>query len=130
MPSRVMLASRVLRSSRPLASLAARPYSSKAEDFTRILNQLQDKNAKEQIRPSKPEAVDSVPVEQARGASEWKHMSKKDRNPYDEKTDTYGDKIIPEPYRNGIGGSVLGPRNPDRDLQVQLQMIFQYWLLV
>ncbi|KAK0749120.1 oxalate decarboxylase oxdC [Schizothecium vesticola] len=39
------------------------------------------------------------------------------RDPYDSAVDSIGRKLDPLPYRNGLGGSVLGPWNPDRARQ-------------
>ncbi|KAL2002884.1 hypothetical protein VTN02DRAFT_5670 [Thermoascus thermophilus] len=44
-------------------------------------------------------------------------ITKADRNPTDAKIDPYGTGIRPEPYRNGNGASILGPRNLDREKQ-------------
>lgn len=93
----------------------SRVYSSKAEDFRTILRQIQEKEA---AAERSQERGHGTRLEPKRATEGWRHMSKKDRDPYDKKVDTYGDKIIPEPYRNGLGGSVQGPQNPDRDLQV------------
>lgn len=38
-------------------------------------------------------------------------------DPYDRKHDTYGEHLQPLPVRNGLGTSVLGPVNKDRDRQ-------------
>lgn len=46
-----------------------------------------------------------------------KNITKDDRNPTDAKLDPYGTGIRPEPYRNGLGASILGPRNRDREKQ-------------
>ncbi|KAJ9231470.1 hypothetical protein DTO207G8_4720 [Paecilomyces variotii] len=46
-----------------------------------------------------------------------KTITKNDRNPTDAKLDPYGTGIRPEPYRNGLGASILGPRNRDREKQ-------------
>ncbi|KAK1750306.1 oxalate decarboxylase OxdC 1 [Echria macrotheca] len=39
------------------------------------------------------------------------------RDPLDSAVDSVGRKLDPLPYRNGLGGSVLGPWNPDRARQ-------------
>ncbi|KAF2016642.1 oxalate decarboxylase oxdD [Aaosphaeria arxii CBS 175.79] len=39
------------------------------------------------------------------------------RDPYDRKVDAIGRKLRPEPYRNGDGSTVLGPRNRGRERQ-------------
>ncbi|KAL1859318.1 hypothetical protein Plec18170_002434 [Paecilomyces lecythidis] len=46
-----------------------------------------------------------------------KKITKNDRNPTDAKIDPYGTGVRPEPYRNGLGASILGPRNRDREKQ-------------
>lgn len=79
------------------------------------MRQIQEKEA---LPESIQERSHGTRLEPKKANSGWKHMSKEDRDPYDTKVDTYGDKIVPEPFRNGLGGSVLGPQNPDRDLQV------------
>lgn len=38
-------------------------------------------------------------------------------NPTDAKIDPYGTGVRPEPFRNGQGASILGPRNLDREKQ-------------
>lgn len=39
------------------------------------------------------------------------------RDPYDKAIDSFGDKLDPLPWRNGLGASVLGPYNRDRSRQ-------------
>ncbi|KAK3363222.1 oxalate decarboxylase [Lasiosphaeria hispida] len=39
------------------------------------------------------------------------------RDPLDSAVDSVGNKLDPLPYRNGLGGSVLGPWNPERARQ-------------
>ena len=44
-------------------------------------------------------------------ASKGKPFTRKHRDPYDRKIDTVGNGMQPLPFRNGLGASVLGPRN-------------------
>ncbi|KAL9616696.1 MAG: hypothetical protein Q9160_008449 [Pyrenula sp. 1 TL-2023] len=43
--------------------------------------------------------------------------TRKHRDPYDHKVDAVGDNLHPEPFRNGDGATVLGPRNRMREQQ-------------
>ncbi|EXJ83970.1 oxalate decarboxylase [Capronia epimyces CBS 606.96] len=43
--------------------------------------------------------------------------TRKHRDPYDHKVDSYGNDWQPLPWRNGDGATMLGPRNRDRERQ-------------
>ncbi|KAK5045571.1 hypothetical protein LTR84_009189 [Exophiala bonariae] len=43
--------------------------------------------------------------------------TRKHRDPYDHKIDSYGQDLEPLPWRNGDGASMMGPRNRDRERQ-------------
>jgi hypothetical protein len=43
--------------------------------------------------------------------------TRKFRDPYDHKVDSYGDDLQPLPWRNGDGATMMGPRNKDRERQ-------------
>jgi len=44
-------------------------------------------------------------------------FTRKHRDPYDYKVDSYGEGLQPLPFRNGDGATVMGPRNKDRERQ-------------
>ncbi|KAF7590020.1 hypothetical protein BBP40_003408 [Aspergillus hancockii] len=39
------------------------------------------------------------------------------RDPYDHKVDSVGEDLKPLPFRNGLGSTIMGPRNKDRERQ-------------
>lgn len=39
------------------------------------------------------------------------------RDPWDKKVDSVGDGLHPLPFRNGVGASILGPQNRERQRQ-------------
>lgn len=49
--------------------------------------------------------------------SRGKPFTPDNRDPYDHKVDTVGDKLQPLPWRMGDGATMLGPRNPERERQ-------------
>lgn len=46
-----------------------------------------------------------------------KPFTKSHHDPYDVAVDTEKTGVAPEPFRNHMGASILGPRNPDRERQ-------------
>ncbi|KAF2119117.1 oxalate decarboxylase oxdD [Lophiotrema nucula] len=67
----------------------------------------------------------AAPVEQQPLAGNGRHAGPRRvnpyapgyRDPYDKKVDSIGRKLRPEPYRNGDGTDMLGPRNRPRERQ-------------
>lgn len=49
--------------------------------------------------------------------SDPKVFTKEHRDPNEHAVDSMVKNLQPEPYRNGVGSSILGPRNPDRERQ-------------
>ncbi|KAF2710762.1 Bicupin, oxalate decarboxylase/oxidase [Pleomassaria siparia CBS 279.74] len=56
-------------------------------------------------------------VQQPLGDSGHEPYTPENRNPYDKKIDSIGEKLTPLPWRNGNGATVLGPRNRERERQ-------------
>jgi len=63
----------------------------------------------------------AVPIidreQQALGTGRSGPYTPDNKDPYDHKVDSYGHGWQPEPYRNGRGTDVMGPRNRDRERQ-------------
>ncbi|KAK1049502.1 hypothetical protein LTS16_003779 [Friedmanniomyces endolithicus] len=60
----------------------------------------------------------AAPVKQhPLGSSHGGPYARNHNDPYDRKVDSVGEGLHPEPYRNGLGTSVLGPRNRNREQQ-------------
>ena len=64
------------------------------------------------------EVVNALPAwnqQLLKDAQKGKPFTRKHRDPYDHKVDTVGEGLQPLPWRNGLGASILGPRNYMRE---------------
>jgi hypothetical protein len=62
-------------------------------------------------------ARDDDPPPTAPKSKQSQPFTKSHHDPYDAVTDPYSTGLHPEPLRNGLGASIRGPRNRDRERQ-------------